>query len=225
MTEAESTTRDSSATRPTDGERRRAGWVLTGTSVFLTVVIVIWYLREPSTFFSERLGMNTQAGQIGWAWLLALLVTAVYTFYTVRGVSMVNEHKFEMSRLKLIGVWAALSSGVVEEVVFRQIVMDAVAARGGSAVLQVVLSAALFGLAHGLWGLLGGEWRIAVPAMAATAFLGAALAVVYLVADRNVLPAIVAHTAINLVIEPWLILAAVSRRFLSGKGAEGDGTA
>lgn len=212
----------SSATHATAAERRRAGWILTGVSVSLSTVILIWILREPSEFLTELLGVNVQAGQVGWAWLLALLVAAGYSFYTIRRVPMVNEYKLKLNRLKLLGIWAALGSGVVEEVVFRQILMDTVADHGGNVALQIMLSAALFGMAHGLWGLLGGEWRIAVPVMTATAVLGAALAVVYLVADRNVLPAVAAHTTINLVIEPWLILAAVSGRFISkdysGKG-------
>ncbi|NKZ75106.1 hypothetical protein GS934_16590 [Rhodococcus hoagii] len=40
---------------------------------------------------------------------------------------------------------------------------------------------------------------------------GAGLAAVYLLSDRALLPAVIAHIAINLVIEPWLILSAVTR--------------
>ena len=39
--------------------------------------------------------------------------------------------------------------------------------------------------------------------------LGFLLALVYVVGDRNVLPAITAHTIINLFAEPWLMLHAV----------------
>ncbi|NYH80573.1 membrane protease YdiL (CAAX protease family) [Actinopolyspora biskrensis] len=60
---------------------------------------------------------------------------------------------------------------------------------------------------------MSGEVRIAVPVVVSTTVLGGLLAVVYVVAGHNVLPAIVAHTLVNIVIEPWLVLAAVSGMF------------
>ena len=63
---------------------------------------------------------------------------------------------------------------------------------------------------RGIWGLFGGKWRIAIGATLATGILGGLLAVVYLLAGRQIAPCIWAHLLINLAIEPWLILAAVS---------------
>lgn len=190
--------------------RSRAAWILAGMSVALTMVIGIWLVRDPVGFLPERLGVNAQALRVPWAWVLALAVAAGYSLYTLRAVPFVNAYKFEWSGLKLLGVWAALVSGVVEEVVFRQMLMDLTAAWGFAIGWQIVASAVTFGVAHAAWILFRGEIRIAVPVVASTMVLGALLAVVYLAAGRNVLPAIAAHTLINLVIEPWLILAAVS---------------
>ncbi len=47
--------------------------------------------------------------------------------------------------------------------------------------------------------------------MLATSMLGAALACVYLLGGRTVGPCIWGHIAINAIIEPWLIVSAVSR--------------
>jgi hypothetical protein len=42
--------------------------------------------------------------------------------------------------------------------------------------------------------------------------LDAALAVVYLAAGRVLAPCVWSHAAINVVLEPWLLVAAMSRR-------------
>lgn len=91
--------------------------------------------------------------------------------------------------------------------------MDFAAELGLHAVWQVLLSAVVFGLGHSSWILLRGEASFAWPAVVATSVLGGLLAVVYLVGGRNLLPAIAAHSLIDLVVEPWLMLAAVSGRW------------
>lgn len=198
----------------TDADRRRAGRILAGVGVLFTVVILVWLVRDqPTEFLTERLGMNAQALQVPWAWILALVVAAGYSSYTAWAVPLVNERKFELSGLKLLGIWVAFGSGIVEEVVFRQLLMDFTESAGFHVAWQIVVSAVVFGLAHASWVLLRGEFSIAVPVVISTTVLGALLAVVYIVAGRNVLPAIAAHILINLVIEPWLLLAGVSGKW------------
>lgn len=196
--------------------RSKTGQILISICVGLTIMVAIWIIRDPAGFFNDRLGFNSQALQIPWAWTLALVVAAGYSLFTLRAVPLVDERKFEWSRLKLLGIWVAIASGIVEEVVFRKKLMDSAAAWGIHAVWQVLLSAAVFGLAHAVWFLLSGDGKTLLPVIGTTTILGGLLAIVYIIAGRNVLPAIVAHTVINLVIEPWLILAAVSGH-LSGR--------
>jgi membrane protease YdiL (CAAX protease family) len=78
--------------------------------------------------------------------------------------------------------------------------------------LQVILSAVLFGLAHVGWGGLTGHLEIwpMIAAMAATMILGALLAVAYLASRRSLMPVIAGHAAIDMAIEPWLLLFMVS---------------
>lgn len=80
---------------------------------------------------------------------------------------------------------------------------------GACALMQIVLSALAFGLIHLSWSLLGGNLRTGAASAASTAALGLLLAVVYVAAGRNLLPAVAAHVLINLFVEPWLILSAV----------------
>jgi hypothetical protein len=98
----------------------------------------------------------------------------------------------------------------MEEIWFRRMVMDWAAHRGGTAVLQVAASALVFGLAHGIWALFGRQWRVAIGACIATGLLGALLGIVYLLGDRQLAPCIWSHMMINVAIEPWLIVSAVS---------------
>jgi membrane protease YdiL (CAAX protease family) len=90
-------------------------------------------------------------------------------------------------------------------------VMDRMQNAGANIALQIAVSALLFGVVHGLWGLFARDKKFLLGAVASTTALGLLLAIIYVVGSRNVLPAIAAHMTINLFIEPWLVLSAVSR--------------
>jgi hypothetical protein len=139
---------------------------------------------------------------LGWA--AALVVAAAFVAYSYRGVPAVAEYFFKTSPFKLLGLALAVPSSIVEEIFFRQFIMDALAAGGQAIVVQILVSAAGFGVVHAVWGLWSSR-RAAVGAAVATGVLGLALAVVYLLSARVVLPCIVAHFLINLALEPWLI--------------------
>lgn len=87
--------------------------------------------------------------------------------------------------------------------------MEWLADNGTNTLWQIGISGLAFGLVHISWGLLGGISRIGAGSALATTVLGLLLALVYVVAARNVLPAIAAHTLINLFVEPWLIVHAI----------------
>lgn len=46
-------------------------------------------------------------------------------------------------------------------------------------IIQVLASALIFGLAHGAWVLLRGEFKIALPVILSTTILGGLLAILY----------------------------------------------
>src|SRR5690625_7042422 len=77
-------------------------------------------------------------------------------------------------------------------------------------IIHIIASAVIFGVAHGAWVLLRREIKSALPVILSTTVLGGLLAILYIVAGRNLLAPIVAHILINLFIEPWLILSAIS---------------
>ncbi|HEY0412943.1 MAG TPA: CPBP family intramembrane glutamic endopeptidase [Allosphingosinicella sp.] len=144
------------------------------------------------------------------AWLGAAAVTIAYVFYARRALPLIGERFFDLGGLKLLALPFAFVTGTFEELFFRKMVMDSASHHGAGALVQIAVSAAIFGAAHGIWGLFGRQWRVAVGAVVATGVLGALLAGIYLLAGRQLAPCVWAHMLINLAIEPWLVVAAVS---------------
>jgi uncharacterized protein len=159
------------------------------------------------------------------AWVIAATVTAIYIAFTAAGSAVVRTHLLQPSRwrpyaaLVAAAVPMALISGFFEEAFFRKTLMDIVQHHGATIPTQVAISALAFGAVHAIWGMMGGSIRGAAGAMLATSALGAALAVVYIVGGRSIAPCIAAHTAINLLLEPWMIITAVTRGWIRSRPA------
>jgi membrane protease YdiL (CAAX protease family) len=190
---------------------------MTAASIRQTRTITLWILAVQAgvlciLFFPAPEKVPTYlgftSGQSGgvFAWVLAALTVILYVS-SAASIQAVRDYMFRADSLKLIAVLAALCAGIVEEVVFRRLLMDFLANRGYGALLQIVASAVGFGLAHAIWGVK--SWRAAVNAILSTTLLGGALAVVYLVAERSLAPCVVAHILISALIEPGLMHAAV----------------
>ena len=143
------------------------------------------------------------------AWTLAAIVTVTYV-WSASKISDVRRYLFRLDRLKIIAVIAAALASIIEEVVCRKLVMDFLHARGFGNIGQVVASAVAFGVIHVFWGIK--SIAAAVNAVLSTTILGAALAIIYIVGDRSLAPCVVAHGLISGLIEPGLMIAAVSDR-------------
>jgi uncharacterized protein len=159
----------------------------------------------------QNLGFARSSIASPFAWVLAAVTTIAYVVYTMRVIPFIAGMQREISLFKLLGIFAAVVGGIVEEVFFRRWGMDMLLPRGFGSVPQVVISGIAFGLAHSGWALFAKRsLKFSLPAVLSTSMLGVLLAVVYLVGGRNLGPCISAHVAINIVIEPWLMLSAVS---------------
>jgi hypothetical protein len=140
-------------------------------------------------------------------WIAAVVATAIFVAFALR-LPSVRENLFRPTLLKLLAIALAIGSGILEEVMFRRWPMNWLMAHGYGAVVQVLGAGLLFGVIHGIWGLMGKSFRAALGATIATGFLGMMLGIVFLLAGRSLAPCIVAHFLINLLIEPGLVLAA-----------------
>ena len=169
-------------------------------------VLLNLYLN--GTRFFYYLGFAPHIGGTTLGWLLAFLISALYVAAAAR-LPSVRENLFRISWLKLLGIAVAISAGILEEAVFRRWLMNYLQDRHHAGIIvQIIISGLAFGLAHGVWGLMGKSVRAAIGATVATGILGIGLAIVFVASARNLAPCIVAHFVINLLIEPGLVLAA-----------------
>jgi hypothetical protein len=162
----------------------------------------------------QNLGFERESIAPSLVWILAMIVAIAYVFYTMRAIPLVLEKQREVSLFKLLGIISAVVCGIIEEVFFRRWAMDMLMARGFAPIIQVLLSGVAFGLAHASWTLLAKRnFKFAIPAILSTSVLGIFLAIIYLLGGRNLGPCIFAHILINIIVEPWLILSAVSGKW------------
>jgi membrane protease YdiL (CAAX protease family) len=186
----------------------KAQRILLSLVALQAAILAIMFSGSPSKV-PEYLGFAAGMQGTVLAWTLAAGVTLAYV-WSASSLSDVKRYLFRLDRLKLIAVIAATMAGIIEEVVFRKLVMDALHARGFGSVLQVAASALSFGVVHLAWGIK--SLAAGLNAALSTTILGAGLAVVYIVGDRSLAPCVVAHVFISALIEPGLMLAAVSGR-------------
>lgn len=100
----------------------------------------------------------------------------------------------------------------MEEIFFRGFVMSELKWAGLGGTVQVIASGILFGISHSGWGLFSShaDWRVLIGSVIGTAVLGGALAIAYLASRRSMMPVVTCHLVMDLLIEPWLILTALS---------------
>jgi uncharacterized protein len=189
-----------------DKSEKRSAWILAAIAA-LEGGWVLMNLQANGWRFVRYLGFAS--GQMGsvLGWIAAAVVAAIFVAFAMR-LPSVRENLFRPSFLKLLGLAVAVTAGILEEVMFRRWTMNYLQEHGMGVVAQVLGSGLLFGVLHGVWGLMGRSVRAAIGATLATGFLGMMLAVVFVAAVRSLAPCIAAHFLINALIEPGLVLAA-----------------
>lgn len=189
--------------------RRRTGLIILSISLFMFSPILMHLIGYKIPMF-ENLGLAIGTFAPATAWILALILTVSYVLYTFKAIPFVRQMQREISLFKMVGLMTIVG-GIIEEVVFRRWLMDLLMKLGYGDIIQIIVSGLSFGFIHISWGLFSKEKRFLKGAFIATMFLGFGLAIVYLVGNRNIGPCIISHSIINMVIEPWLMLAAISK--------------
>jgi hypothetical protein len=186
---------------------RKALFIFLGVTLTEACWFFSFWGAEPS-YVARWFGLY-QLGGVAWAaWACAAAVAFAYSYYA-RRLPSVRLTMFRLDPLKCAAIFLAVAAALCEEGVFRKTIMDVLQHHGAGAVLQVLVSGLSFGLAHAVWGLAKGSLRAATAAMVATSIMGTALALVYLLAGRNVWPCVASHFLITATIEPGLVLSAL----------------
>lgn len=160
--------------------------------------------------FFQNLGFTKESLAPWFVWILALSIAVGYVLYTFKAIPTVKKMQKEISMFKLVGLFAGLVAGIIEELLFRRWLMDSAMNHGTGIIPQIILSGVAFGFFHIGWGMFGRNRKFGLRAGLATTILGFSLAIIYVLGQRNIGPCIVAHCLISMIIEPWLLLAAVS---------------
>lgn len=168
--------------------------------------IVLYWLFTSQLRFIRFLGFGSGLAGTAMAWLLAAGVAAGYVWSASR-IADVRYHLVRPGLLKYIAIAAAVMAAVLEEVIFRKLVMDAMHVRGYGPLSQVLASGFAFGAVHVLWSFK--NLAAGINAVLSTTLLGCALGIVYIAGGRSLAPCVTAHFFITAFIEPGLILAAV----------------
>jgi len=164
----------------------------------------------------ENLGLTMDTFAPLHAWIFMIFVTLAYVIYTFKVIPFVYNMQSELSLFKLVGL-LAIVGGILEEVVFRRWLMDLLMGHGYGFVIQIIISGVAFGFAHIVWGFFGRDRQFLIGSFLSTTFLGFALAILYLISFRNIGTCIISHSLINIIIEPWLLLSAISKTWKTNK--------
>ena len=167
-------------------------------------ILLFWITTSQN--IAEYTGFSSVTSVAPSAWLAAAALVIVYV-WGAASISTVREHMFKLDKLKYTAMVGALISGFFEEIVFRKLLMDYMHQQQISELWQILASGAVFGIAHLVWG--GKAISAAINATFYTFFLGAGLAIIYILSERNLAVCIIAHAIVTGLIEPGLIKAAV----------------
>ncbi|MFC3335787.1 CPBP family intramembrane glutamic endopeptidase [Flavobacterium palustre] len=192
-------------------QRRKTALILISMSIPMFIPLLMQMLGYRLIIFNN-IGLDENNLASWYAWITALVVTLLYVLYTFKKIPFVYEMQKEVSLFKLIGLLSIIG-GLIEELVFRQWLMDLLDSKGYGAIIQVLISGILFALIHIIWVIFSRDMKFLRGAFISTFLLGTLLAIVYLIGNRNVGPCIISHALINVIIEPWLLLAAISKNW------------
>lgn len=190
-------------------QRRKTALILISMSIPMFIPLLMQMLGYRLVIFNN-IGLDENNLAPWYAWITALVVTLLYVLYTFKKIPFVYEMQKEVSLFKLIGLLSVIG-GLIEELVFRQWLMDVLDSKGYGIIIQILISGILFALIHIAWVIFSRDKKFLFGAFISTFLLGTLLAIVYLIGNRNVGPCIISHALINIIIEPWLLLAAISK--------------
>ena len=163
--------------------------------------------------YYKRKGLTI--GQLGWSMPgnqaavigLSLVVAFLYSWYTMQ-IPEVRANVTEISLLKLWGLLVVVPAALIEEVIFRGYVMARLQQAKVTPMIQVLLTAAAFGLLHPDLD----SWECYAPSLSGWLWEGCMFW-----ANGVFWGPVLCHGIINATIEPWLFLWLL--RFYSEKFA------
>jgi len=194
------------------GPRANVTVQLTGAmlSEILVLTLLVLFLRRRGL---SLLQLGLWAPSPGRGWIAAVVVASLFIAFNLALPLRGQKHLAELSLFHIYNsLLAGVVAGFMEEIFFRGFIMSELAWAGFGKRVQVLISAILYGLVHSAWGLISGMFTLQLVggAVVGTAIFGLACSIVYLLSRRSLMPVIASHAVIDMVIEPWLFMVAVT---------------
>jgi hypothetical protein len=184
----------------------------------LSGVVLNWTMFAVCLFLLRLRGQTLR--DIGWrgpatrrSWILAIVVAVLMAGSALASLGKTAQLLTDWSFYRIsLGIVLGGSAGICLETIFRGFVMTQARDAGLSVILQITLSAVLFAVALNrmAWSGYPGDpefWAV-VGTTASSTVLGVAFAIIYVIGNRSLNPAIAAHAAIDMVVEPGMIIMA-----------------
>jgi len=174
--------------------------------IYTSTIVSLWLLALATVAMTVMAGWGpaelllTRVAPVPFlGWTLGLVAAALVVFVAGHRLGFrelpLTHHLLPVTGVEKVWFVAlSVTAGVTEEVVFRGFLLTALILATGSTALAVALSAALFGVVHGYQG----AWGAVRPAALGVLFAVSA------VATGSILPAMVAHTAVDIISGLWL---------------------
>jgi hypothetical protein len=188
--------------------RAAAGWLV--LLLFVQYAIMagaafVWMRRRGWTPADFGLKRSTSWGAI----LVGILVGVLWSF---AGVGAMLEHDpnvnaLEFSPFRLYMASLGAIGALLEDILVRGGLMNALHRQGSSGLRQALHSSLLFAVYHSIWNML--DPAMAVPALIASFIYGMILSGLYLWGGRSLVPVACGHSLALLLGEPFLTLALV----------------
>jgi membrane protease YdiL (CAAX protease family) len=184
----------------------------------LSGVVLNWTMFAACVLVLHLRGQTLR--DIGWrrpatrrSWILAIVVAALMAGSALASFGKTAQLLTDWSFYRIsLGLVLGGSAGICLEMIFRGFVMTQARDAGLPVILQITLSAVLFALALNrmAWSGFPGhpEFWAVVGTTASSTVLGIAFAIIYVIGNRSLSPAIAAHAAIDMIVEPGMILMA-----------------
>ena len=90
--------------------------------------------------FLSNLGFTSGPRGNAVAWVSAVVLALAHSAFSIRHIPEIGRQWHLISWLKFLAILAATAAGIVEEGIFRRMILDGVLKRGGNAALQLTAS-------------------------------------------------------------------------------------
>lgn len=180
------------------------------SSTIIIIGIIIWLRYKNRSLRDLGWGKPTKFVAVVIGVLFALALSGMI-FMNNRRLG-VEFNLWEISIVRIVGILGTvIAGGFAEEIAMRGLIMTELNRIGVKNWVQILVSSLCFASYHNLQFLfVNFESVIFAIGMVISTFMGCIFAGIYLLGQRSLTPSIVSHSLVNIIVEPYHIMAYLS---------------